>query len=59
MAVILALTWGGLTFSWNSAQVLAPLIIGSAGIVFFFVAERFWLGGRTVCLIYPSPRYPG
>ena len=59
MAVILALTWGGLTFPWDSPQVLAPLIIGAAGIVFFFVAERFWLGGRTVCLIYPGLRYAG
>ncbi|KAI0656186.1 iron permease [Cubamyces menziesii] len=46
--VFLGLTWGGLRFPWVSAQVLAPIIIGSIGIVLFFVLERFWLHGRTV-----------
>ncbi|KAF9040487.1 MFS general substrate transporter [Hymenopellis radicata] len=38
-AVIIALTWGGATYSWSSYHVLAPLIIGLAGIVMFGVYE--------------------
>ena len=46
--VLLALTWGGQRFPWASAQVLVPLIVGSIGVVMFFVAERLWLKGPTV-----------
>ncbi|KAF9234174.1 major facilitator superfamily domain-containing protein, partial [Melanogaster broomeanus] len=35
----LALTWGGVTAPWNSATVLAPLIIGLLGLVAFIVYE--------------------
>lgn len=36
--VILALTWGGVSYSWNSAAVLASLIIG----VLLVAAFLFW-----------------
>ncbi|KAM5544683.1 hypothetical protein V8D89_001581 [Ganoderma adspersum] len=36
---LLALTWGGIRFPWNSSHVLAPLIIGIVFIVGFFVFE--------------------
>ncbi|KAF8837708.1 MFS general substrate transporter [Paxillus ammoniavirescens] len=35
----LALTWGGVTAPWNSATVLAPLIIGLLGLVVFIIYE--------------------
>ncbi|KAF9236871.1 hypothetical protein BU15DRAFT_36301, partial [Melanogaster broomeanus] len=35
----LALTWGGVTAPWNSATVLAPLIIGLLGLGAFIVYE--------------------
>ncbi|KAF9222807.1 MFS general substrate transporter [Gyrodon lividus] len=35
----LALTWGGVTAPWNSATVLAPLIIGLLGLVAFVIYE--------------------
>ncbi|KAF9241322.1 MFS general substrate transporter [Melanogaster broomeanus] len=35
----LALTWGGVTAPWNSATVLAPLIIGLLGLIAFIVYE--------------------
>ncbi|CDO74981.1 hypothetical protein BN946_scf184945.g53 [Trametes cinnabarina] len=38
---LLALTWGGIQYPWNSAHVLAPLIIGFALIGLFLVYEAF------------------
>ncbi|KAI0685402.1 Mfs1.2 [Cytidiella melzeri] len=38
----IALTWGGLNYSWNSAATLVPLIVGLCGLVFFlFYEARF------------------
>ena len=48
ISILLALTWGGLQFRWTSGHVLAPLIIGAAGILTFFVLELLWLKGPTV-----------
>ncbi|KAI4525345.1 MFS general substrate transporter [Schizophyllum commune Loenen D] len=38
----IGLTWGGVTAPWDSAQTLAPLIIGLVGLVFFMVYEAKW-----------------
>ncbi|KAI0667884.1 iron permease [Trametes maxima] len=38
---LVALTWGGIQFPWDSAHVLAPLIIGGFFIVAFFIYEMF------------------
>ncbi|KAI0685396.1 Mfs1.2 [Cytidiella melzeri] len=35
----IALTWGGLTFPWDSPSTLVPLIVGLCGLAFFFVYE--------------------
>ncbi|KAJ8486838.1 hypothetical protein ONZ51_g4577 [Trametes cubensis] len=51
VAVLLAITWGGLRFSWTSFHVLVPLVLGAVGVVGFFIAEYLWLKGPTV------PRY--
>ncbi|GAA5933733.1 MDR family MFS transporter [Sporobolomyces koalae] len=40
-SAILGLTWGGVTYSWASYQVLVPLILGLAGVVTFVYLERF------------------
>ncbi|KAI0788199.1 iron permease [Fomes fomentarius] len=48
VSILLAITWGGLRFSWSSGHVLAPLIIGGLGITIFFILEMFWLKGPTV-----------
>ena len=37
--IVLALTWGGVTFPWNSAQVLVPLILGIILLPVFFIYE--------------------
>ncbi|KAF9017604.1 MFS general substrate transporter [Hymenopellis radicata] len=39
-SVIIALTWSGVRYSWSSAQVLAPLVVGLVGMVAFFVYEK-------------------
>ncbi|KAI0681786.1 hypothetical protein C8T65DRAFT_703939, partial [Cerioporus squamosus] len=51
VSLALAFTWGGLTFPWDSANVLSPMIIGAVGIAFFLIAEKYWIKGATV------PRY--
>ena len=38
-AVLIALSWAGAQYSWSSFRVLAPLIVGLAGLVSFFVYE--------------------
>ncbi len=38
-SALLALTWGGIQFSWTSAHVLAPLIIGIVGIFAWVLYE--------------------
>lgn len=48
VSVTLALTWGGVRFSWASPQVLLPLIIGLVGICCFFVVEKYWSKEPTV-----------
>jgi MFS family permease len=38
-AVVIALTWGGAEYAWSSAPVLAPLIVGLAGLALFLLYE--------------------
>lgn len=40
-ALIIALTWGGTTYAWNSKQVMASLIVGCVGLVAFGLYEAF------------------
>ncbi|KIP04468.1 hypothetical protein PHLGIDRAFT_109526 [Phlebiopsis gigantea 11061_1 CR5-6] len=48
VSVLLALTWAGLQFSWDSPQVLAPLIIGGVGIAVFGYIEAFLVEHPTM-----------
>ncbi|KAI0341086.1 iron permease [Trametopsis cervina] len=38
---ILALTWGGQRFPWQSAQVLVPLVVGAVALCAFLFIEKF------------------
>ncbi|KAF8318418.1 MFS general substrate transporter [Clavulina sp. PMI_390] len=38
---ILALTWGGVTYSWSSYKVLVPLVIGIVGLISSVVYEVY------------------
>lgn len=40
-SLLIALTWGGSTYAWNSKQVLASLIVGCLGLVAFGLYETF------------------
>ncbi|ESK82344.1 mfs drug transporter [Moniliophthora roreri MCA 2997] len=40
--IVMALTWGGGTYAWNDAHVVAPLCIGTALAVAFVLWEGFW-----------------
>ncbi|KAI0465743.1 major facilitator superfamily transporter [Xylaria cf. heliscus] len=39
---LIAVSWGGSEFEWNSPQTLVPLIIGFVGLIFTLVYEKFW-----------------
>lgn len=41
-SLILALTWGGVAYSWISSHVLAPLVVGAAGVAAFMIYEIFF-----------------
>lgn len=47
-SLVLALTWGGSTYAWSSGRVLAPLILGIAGIIVFLFIERSFVRYPTV-----------
>lgn len=58
--IILGTSWGGSTFPWDSAQVLAPIIVGGA-LLPVFVLYEFLLGdGRILARLFPqqSPMLP-
>jgi MFS family permease len=40
---LIGLSWGGTTYPWTSAEVLAPLIVGVALVAFFFVYGKSML----------------
>ena len=39
-AVVIALTWGGITHPWSSKEVLLTIIVGDFGFFIFFEYER-------------------
>jgi hypothetical protein len=40
-AVVIGLSWGGVQFSWSSARVLVPLILGLLGFLAFGMYEAY------------------
>jgi MFS family permease len=54
--LLLALTWGGSTYSWSSAAVLAPLVIGSVMAVAWAIYERSLSPGQTMSRVFPRHR---
>ncbi|KAL8291646.1 hypothetical protein RQP46_001904 [Phenoliferia psychrophenolica] len=46
--LIIGLVWGGQQYAWNSAHVLAPLIIGAVGLVAWYIIERYYVEHPTV-----------
>lgn len=54
--LLLALTWGGSTYSWSSVAVLAPLIIGSVLTVLWILYERSMSPGGIIARVFPRQR---
>ncbi|KAG6908113.1 hypothetical protein DXG01_006082 [Tephrocybe rancida] len=50
VSLALGLTWAGVTYSWSSPQVLAPLILGILGLAFFVLYEIRWASNPIVPL---------
>lgn len=54
--LLLAFTWGGSTYPWGSAAVLAPLIVGAVLTVAWLWFERSMTNGRTMSRIFSRQR---
>lgn len=52
--IILATSWGGAKYSWDSIHVLVPLVIGSVLFIVFFVYEYFLEPGRILARLLPT-----
>lgn len=51
--MVLGTSWGGAKYSWSSAQVLAPLVIGTVLFILFFVYEYLLEPGRLIARAFP------
>ncbi|KAL6812047.1 major facilitator superfamily domain-containing protein [Trichoderma sp. SZMC 28015] len=41
VSILIALTWGGTKYPWDSGRVLAPLIIGGFGLGFYLLHQQY------------------
>ncbi|KAF8185732.1 MFS general substrate transporter [Pholiota molesta] len=55
-SVMLALTWGGIRFSWSSANILVPLILGIVGLGCTVYYESRWPEHPVIPLMVLSNR---
>lgn len=51
--IILGTAWGGSTYPWASAQVLAPIIVGGICFACFFAYEYLLEPGRVLARVFP------
>jgi len=51
--LVIALTWGGSYYPWNSAQVLSTLVIGSCILLGFICWEYLLMPGKYLALKFP------
>ena len=54
--LILALTWAGGNYSWDSAAVLAPIVIGAVLSIAWVVYERLMVPGRVMARVFPRQK---
>ncbi|KAJ5144640.1 hypothetical protein N7448_002032 [Penicillium atrosanguineum] len=54
--LILAFTWAGGTYSWDSAAVLAPLVIGAVLAIAWVVYEYFMIPGSAIARALPHQK---
>jgi len=51
-SVVIGLTWGGMQYSWTSASVLVPLVLGLVGLVSFVIYELRFCKPPTVPILF-------
>lgn len=51
--IILALTWGGVSYPWDSAAVITSLVIGCIFVVSMVFYERSFVEGNYVATRFP------
>lgn len=54
--IILGTSWGGSTYPWSSAGVIAPLVIGSVLTVMFVIYEKMLEPGKLLARRFPRVR---
>jgi len=54
--LILALTWGGGSYPWDSVNVLAPLVIGAVLTIVWVTYEFAMAPGRLMARVFPFQR---
>ncbi|KAJ5925875.1 hypothetical protein N7454_007385 [Penicillium verhagenii] len=54
--LILALTWAGGNYAWNSAAVLAPIIIGAILSIIWVIYERLMAPGALIARALPHQK---
>ena len=42
-SIVIALTWGGVTYPWSSGHVVAPLVVGLIGLGVFGIYEIYFI----------------
>ncbi|KAJ5570990.1 hypothetical protein N7535_004650 [Penicillium sp. DV-2018c] len=54
--LILALTWAGGTYSWTSAAVLVPMVVGAVLAIAWLVYESFMVPGSLMARLLPRQK---
>lgn len=54
--IVLAMTWAGATYSWDSVAVLTPLLVGVALVSAFIFWERLMAPGRALAAKLPRQK---
>ncbi len=54
--LVLAFTWAGGTYSWGSAHVLAPLVVGAVLAAAWLVYEWAMVPGRVMSRVFPRQK---
>ncbi|KAJ5681424.1 uncharacterized protein N7477_001364 [Penicillium maclennaniae] len=54
--LILAFTWAGGTYTWDSAAVLAPLVIGAVLAIGWVVYEHLMIPGSAIAKAFPRQK---
>lgn len=54
--LVLAFTWGGGTYAWESVEVLVPLVVGAVLAVAWLVYEWAMVPGRVMARVFPMQK---